>query len=156
MAFPADSVAVVTQSQFHSLMTFINCCSRISLAEWESTFGAIAEAHPWGVRFWDGFRFWMVNRYKNRMRKYRHFCNLPPDYAYFETPERFSKGQAGRAKNDECNRGSGGLCPCWAWPTCILCASIAARSSTCFRVQGLGFRVQGFRICVEGLGFEGF
>ena len=33
----------------------------------------------------------------------------------FETPERFSKAQAGRAKNDECNRGSGGLYPCWAW-----------------------------------------
>ena len=115
MAFPADSVAVITQSRFHSLMTFINCCSRMSLAEWESMFGAITEAHPWGVRFWDGFRFWMVNRYKNRMRKYRHLCNLPPDYAYFETPERFSKAQAGRAKNDECNRGSGGLYPCWAW-----------------------------------------
>jgi hypothetical protein len=122
MAFPADSVAVITQSRFHSLMTFINCSSRISLAEWESMFGAITEAHPWGVRFWDGFRFWMVNRYKNCMRKYRHLCNLPPDYAYFETPERFSKAQAGRAKNDECNRGSGGLRTGLRLSWCISCA----------------------------------
>ena len=132
----ASADSAIATLCFRSLMTFINCCNVIEMAEWVATFGQITELHPWGEHFWVGFRTLMMNVYRHRMTKNRHLTTLSPELVHFELPEMFSKARAKQAKDDECNRGSGHFYPGWAWRaegTClayVVCINMCIHNSS--------------------------
>ena len=98
----------------------INAGGCMSMAEYESIFGEVTRAAPYGARFWEGYRYFMINMYRPRMKKLRSLSGVAPTEAWFEIPAVFSKAAAQQPKpnGDYNDPGAGPLrkfYPCWVW-----------------------------------------
>ncbi len=127
---------------FYNTMRHINCTDVMTVEEFESIFGRVSTAHPYGEKFWAGFAEWMAAVYFPSMQgrgRRSWLANIQPTMGHFELPEAFSKRNAETPRHFHANPGSGLKYPAMffldgasIWMVCI---NIALRRSTAWRVD---------------------